>query len=120
MLCADLVEVRWSDPTGEPHSEIANLEGISPNGASLVLEGGLPPGIAVQLRTPQGEFEATIRECRHEPDFGFALRVELRDRSRWSGQGFRPRHLFDPQKLERREAAKSRKVGSPVASPASS
>lgn len=120
MLCADLVEVRWLDSTGEPRSEIANIEGISANSASLVLDMGLPPGTAVHLHTPRGEFDAMIRDCRHEPDFGFALRVELRSKSRWSGQGFRPRHLFDPRGLERREAAQSRKDGSPAANPASS
>ena len=108
LLCADLVGVCWIDKTGAPHSEIANLEGISPYGASLVLDVGLPPGTAVQLRTPRGDFDAAIRECHHEPDFGFALRVELANKPRWSQRGFRPRHLFDPRGLERREAERSR------------
>ncbi len=109
MLCADLVEVRWVDSRGEPHLEIANIEGISAKGASLVLDVGLPSGTAVRLRTPRGVFDAAVRECRHEPDFGFALRIELANKSRWSRQGFRPRHLFDPRGLERRDAAQSRK-----------
>jgi hypothetical protein len=108
LLCADLVEIRWSDKTGEPHSEIANIEWISAHGASLVLELGLPPGTPLQLRTPRGDFDAAVRDCRHEPDFGFALRVELMNKSRWSQRGFRPRHLFDPRGLERRAAARNR------------
>ncbi len=117
ILCADLVEVRWLDSSGEPHSEIANIEGISVNGASLTLDVGLPPGTAVQLRMPHGEFNATIRECRHEPDFGFALRAESMNKSRWSRLGFRPRHLFDPRGLERREAAKAERREAPPSTP---
>lgn len=113
ILCADLVEVRWVDSKGEPHAEIANIEGISANGASLVMDVGLPSGAAVQLITPRGEFDATIRDCRHEPDFGFALRIELVNKSRWSRQGFRPRHLFDPRGLERQDAVQSQKDVAP-------
>lgn len=108
ILCAGLVEVRWFDKTGEPQSAIANLEGISAHGASLVLDVGLPPHSVVRIQTPRGEFDAAIRDCRHEPDFGFALRVELTNKSRWSQRGFRPRHLFDPRGLERREAERKR------------
>ncbi len=108
ILCADLVEVRWFDKTGEPHSTIANFEGISAHGASLVLDVGLAPNSFVQIQTRRGEFNAAIRECRHEPDFGFALHVELTNKSRWSQRGFRPRHLFDPRGLERREAEQKR------------
>jgi hypothetical protein len=108
LLCADLVGVCWTDKTGLPHSEIANLEAISVYGASLVLDVGVAPGTIVKLCTPRGSFDAAIRECHHEPDFGFAMHVELADRSRWSQRGYRPRHLFDPSGLERREAQRNR------------
>jgi hypothetical protein len=87
---------------------MANFEGISSRGASLVLDVGLPPGSVIQILTPRGEFDAAVRDCRHEPDFGFALKVELANKSRWSERGFRPRHLFDPRGLERRESERNR------------
>jgi len=108
LLCADLVGVSWTDKTGRPRSEIANIEGISAYSASLVLNVCLPPGTTVQLCTPRSNFDAAIRECHREPDFGFALRVELANRSRWRQRGFRPRHLFDPRGLEHRLARRSR------------
>lgn len=108
LLCADLVGVCWVGQTGEPHFEMANIEGISARGASLILEVDLPPGTLVQLRTPRGDYDAAVRDCHHEPDFGFSLHVELINKSRWSQRGFRPRHLFDPRGLERRVAERNR------------
>ena len=109
ILCAELIEVHWLDRSGEPHCEAGNIEGITPNGAGLLLDVDLPAGTAVQLRTERGELDATVVECRREPDFGFALRVELMSNSRWSRRGFRPRHLFDPRGLAKREAPQNGK-----------
>jgi len=41
VLCADLVEVGWRDQTGQRHGAIANLEEISTQGASIILEAAL-------------------------------------------------------------------------------
>lgn len=104
MLCADLVEVCWSDrSTGRACSVIANLEEISVRAAHLLLDVALPLDTDLVLRTKQGEMTATVRDCRCEPEFGFALAVQLPKKCRWRP---RPRHLFDPRGLERREAAR--------------
>jgi hypothetical protein len=105
LLCADLVEVRWSDRTGQSCSAIANLEEISVRGAHLVLDVALPLDAELVLRMPRGDMTATVRDCRHEPDFGFAVAVQLSKKCRWKSH---PRHLFDPRGLERRESARYR------------
>jgi hypothetical protein len=104
MLCADLVEVRWYDKTGMPCSAIANLEEISVHGAHLVLEVAVPPGTTLALRMAHGDMAATVGDCRHEPDFGFTVSVELPKKSRWTSH---PRHLFDPRGLGRRESERN-------------
>lgn len=98
MLCADLVEVCWSDATGQPCTVVANLEEISMRGAQLVLDVPVPPGTKLVLRMACGNIAATASACRHEPDFGFALTVRLPRRGRWESH---PRHHFDPKALNR-------------------
>ena len=105
MLCADLVEVCWSDKMGMSYSAFANLEEISSHGAHLVLEVAVPPGTTLVLHMAHGDMSATVSDCRHEPDFGFALSVQLAKKSRWKSH---PRHLFDPRGLERRESGRNR------------
>jgi hypothetical protein len=105
MLCADLVQVCWCDKTGVPCSAIANLEEISAHGAHLVLEVAVPPGTALALHMAHGDMSATVSDCRHEPDAGFAVSVQLPKKSRWKSH---PRHLFDPRGLERRESEQNR------------
>jgi len=105
MLCADLVEVCWSDRTGHSRSAMANLEEVSVRGAHLLLDVALLPGTDLVLRMKQGDMSATVTDCRHEPDFGFAITVQLPKKCRWKSH---PRHLFDPRGLERRESARNR------------
>jgi hypothetical protein len=96
MLCADLVQVCWSDATGQPHSVVANLEEISTHGAQLVLEAPVPRGTKLVLRMAWGDIAATASACRDEPDFGFALTVRLPKKGRWESH---PRHHFIPTEL---------------------
>jgi hypothetical protein len=105
MLCADLVEVRWTDRTGQPRSAIANLEEVSLHGAHLILDVAVPLDTDLVLRMKQSEMTATVTDCRHEPDFGFALSVQLPQKGRWRSH---PRHLFDPRGLERRKSRRNR------------
>ena len=116
MLCADLVEVCWYDRTGHSRSTMANLEEVSPHGVHLVVDVALPPGTDLVFRMKRGDMTATVRDCRHEPDFGFAVAAQLPKKHRWKSQ---PRHLFDPRGLERREAARNRILSghTPIAAP---
>jgi hypothetical protein len=103
LLCADLVEVCWSDKAGQACSAIANLEEISTRGAELFLDVAVPLDTQLVLRMRQGEIPATVGDCHDEPDFGFALSVKLPGRGRWKSH---PRHLFDPLGFERRTRRK--------------
>jgi hypothetical protein len=116
MLCADLVEVRWIDRTGQHRSAIANLEEVSLHGAHLILDVAVPLDTDLVLRMKQSEMTATVTDCRHEPDFGFAVAVQLPKKCRWKSH---PRHLFDPRGLERRESARNRMLSgqTPIATP---
>jgi hypothetical protein len=84
---------------------MANLEEVSVRGAHLLLDVALLPGTDLVLRMKQGDMSATVTDCRHEPDFGFAITVQLPKKCRWKSH---PRHLFDPRGLERRESARNR------------
>jgi hypothetical protein len=105
MLCADLVEVCWSDKTGQSYSAMANLEEISLRGAHLVLDVAVPLDRELVLRMKQGDIATTVKDCHHEPDIGFALTVQLLKKSRWKSH---PRHLFDPRGLQRRQSEQNR------------
>jgi hypothetical protein len=105
ILCADLVEVCWSDKTGQSCTAIANLEEMSVNRAHLVLDAAVPSGATLRLHMAQGDITARVRDCRHEPDFGFALVIQLPKKCRWKSQ---LRHIFNPRGLERRESARNR------------
>src|SRR3974377_621612 len=52
LLCAGLVEVRWSDKDGYPCETIANLENLSSGGACLSIDCPIPPG----TRVAEGHF----------------------------------------------------------------
>lgn len=109
MLCADLVEVHWSDKKGQPCSTMANLEEISVRGAHLVLDVAVPVNTDLVLRMKQGDVSARVQDCHHEADFGFALSVQLSQKSRWKSH---PRHLFDLRGLQRRETERYRRPSS--------
>ena len=104
MLCAGLVEVCWSDKTGQPCSTMANWEEISVRGAHLFLDVAVPLDTDLVLRMKQGDIGARVQDCHHEADFGFALSVQLTKKSRWKSN---PRHLFDPRQLQGRGPAEN-------------
>jgi hypothetical protein len=101
MLCADLVEICWWDQTGAVHTVIANIEDISTQGASVILDIALSAGAEVRIRCLRGEFTGAVSYCRHEPDFGYVAGIEFTGGSRWNRRKYRPRHLLDPLALAR-------------------
>ena len=96
VLCAELVEVGWRDQTGQRHGAIANLEEISTQGASIILEAALSVGTTVQIRCLRGVFTGAVCYCHHEPDFGYVAGLEFVGGTRWDMRKYRPRHLLDP------------------------
>jgi hypothetical protein len=98
MLCADMVDVRWKDPTGKARSATALLEDICPSGACLQLELPIPLGSGIRWESPRRQFNGFVRYCVYR-EIGYFIGVEFTSTSRWSKKTFQPRHLLDLQKL---------------------
>lgn len=97
LLCADLVEVAWSQAAHE-HRRVANLEDISLTGLCVQMEIPLESGTEVVVRYGDGELIGVVRYCTYRYQ-SFFLGVELEERSRWSTQHYQPRHLLDPREM---------------------
>jgi hypothetical protein len=95
LLCAELVEVSWTDQTGRERKGIANLEDISVSGVCLQFDHPIPRGSSVAVRCGKGELLGTVRYsfCRDEGHF---IGVQFKPGSRWSQKNFKPSHLLDP------------------------
>jgi hypothetical protein len=99
MLCAELVEVIWTDrSSGRQRRRIANLEDISLSGICLQVESSLPEGTLVTMRYGDGELVGTVRYCAFR-DAAHFLGIRFEEGCRWSTKHFRPQHLLDPREL---------------------
>lgn len=98
MLCADMVELRWSDRAGKDWKAMALLEDISASGACLQLEAAVPLGVKVHWNSPRQAFSGTVRYCVYR-EIGYFVGVEFQPSSRWSKNAFRPKHLLDLKQL---------------------
>jgi hypothetical protein len=98
LLCAEIVQLVWDDPSGRQRRSVANLEDISLSGLCLQVETPIPTGTPIAMEYGDGELVGTIRYCRFQ-DWGYFLGIELLDGCRWSSQHFRPQHLLDPSDL---------------------
>ena len=101
LLCADMVEVEWTDRSGWLWITTALLEDISGNGACLHTEKAMSPGTEVILRIRGAEAPARISYCTLQ-ELGYFLGVEFRNGFHWSKQEFLPQHLLDLSKLAAR------------------
>jgi hypothetical protein len=107
LLCAELVEVIWTDKSGRQRRRIANLEDISLCGACVQLESAMPCGTQVSVRYGDGQLTGTVRHCLYQ-GIGYFLGIEFDPGCRWSRKHFRPRHLLDLQQLVKTAARRSR------------
>jgi hypothetical protein len=107
MLCADLVEVEWKEPSGRRRRGVANLEDISLSGACIQMERPIPLGSPMRVRYPNGELTGTVKYCVFR-EIGYFLGLEFGAGSRWSPRSFRPQHLLDPRKLAARAANRAK------------
>jgi hypothetical protein len=98
MMCADMVEVSWSERSGKHRSAIALLEDISASGACIQLEMPVPKGVEIRWDAQRQEFRGTVRYCVYR-EIGYFVGVEFEPSSRWSRKTFAPQHLLDPQTL---------------------
>jgi hypothetical protein len=98
LLCAELVEITWTDKSGRQRRRIANLEDISLSGICLQVETSVPEGTLLTMRYGDGELVGTVRYCAFR-DAAHFLGVRFEEGCRWSTQHYRPQHLLDPQEL---------------------
>jgi hypothetical protein len=98
MLCADLVDVQWSDRTGKVRRAIANLEDISISGACVQVDTPIPLQTTLRISYPKGELQGRVCYCVYR-EIGYFLGIEFEPGFRWSLRQFRPQHLLDPRRL---------------------
>ncbi len=104
LLCADLVQIRWSDAEGHAYGGTANLEDISVSGVCLQVEQPVPLSTKLTVYNNAVEYEGTITYCIYR-EIGFFIGIEFDSSSRWSIEQFSPAHLLDPTQLVQKEAA---------------
>jgi hypothetical protein len=98
MLCADMLEVCWKDPTGKTRRATALLEDISASGACLQLETAVPLGAVIRWESPKQEFKGHVRYCVYR-EIGYFVGVEFDSTTKWSKKAYRPQHLLDLKRL---------------------
>jgi hypothetical protein len=98
MLCADMVELHWTDSGGNDCCVMALLEDISPSGACLQLETAVPLNAEVHWRSPKQEFSGHVRYCVYR-EIGYFLGVVFEPTSKWSKKTYKPQHLLDLKRL---------------------
>jgi len=98
MLCADMVAIRWKDPTGKRRRATALLEDICTSGACLQLETPVPSGSEIRWESPRQQFSGYVRYCVYR-EIGYFIGVEFTAMSRWSKKTYKPQHLLDPRIL---------------------
>jgi len=103
--CADLLKIRWKDPEGNRHKEIATLEDISAGGVCLKVEVPIPPGTPVAILYPGGQYQGRVKHCDPQAGWHF-IGVEFEPGYTWSKEQFEPAHLL--QLRFRSPAAKER------------
>ncbi len=106
LLCADLVNVQWTDETGQARTVLANLEDISLSGACLQLDTPIPQETVLRLMHRKLDMRARVRYCVFR-DTGYFLGVKFEPGFQWSRRLFRPKHMLDPRSL----AARTRRAG---------
>ncbi len=110
MLCADLVEIKYQDSTGNEQEITANLEDISTTGVCLQLEEGVPLGTRLEIKHSRGQFSGDVRYCKYCEPVGFFIGVEFAGDSQWTRRQFKPMHMLDPRRLVERSLDRANKT----------
>ncbi len=95
LLCADMVDIQWTDALGGLRNETALLEDISTLGLCLQTENDLPEGYLVLIDLNGIQTRAMVRYCCWR-EIGYFTGLTFAPGSHWSSAKFRPRHLTDP------------------------
>jgi hypothetical protein len=92
-LCADLLDIHWTDSKGKIHDEIATLEDISPSGACIKMDHRIKINSVIDLKYPGGKFVGLIKYCKREP-IGYYIGVEFQEGYLWDRRKYKPEHLL--------------------------
>jgi len=98
LLCADLIDVHWTDKSGRNRSALANLEDISLSGVCLQMDMPVPHETVLRIAHPKTELSGRVRYCVFR-ETGYFLGVQFEPGFRWSRRNFHPKHLLDPRRL---------------------
>lgn len=98
LLCADLVDIEWSDGKDRVRRTVANLEDISSFGACLQVEDEIPLRTTIRMTLMKNEYVGEVRYCVFR-EFGYFLGVQFEPGVKWNSRVFKPLHLFDPRRL---------------------
>lgn len=98
LLCADLMQIEWTDERGVAVTACANLEDISPSGACVQLDRFVRPGTAVRLVCARKQWGSRVRYCAYR-DTGYFAGLQFEPGERWDQGEFEPEHLLDPRDL---------------------
>ncbi len=110
MLCADLIDVWWTDDAGRISRAVANLEDISSSGVCLQMEEPVATELLLHIRHDSVEFEGRVRYCVYR-DTGYFLGVQFEEGFEWDETLFQPKHLLDPRSLLGLEPKVKRSTG---------
>lgn len=94
LLCADLVQVEWTDEAGNVQKTPAILEDIAPTGACLQTEVAVPVESLVHVHRGSKTLDGRVRYCGFR-DIGYYVGLKFESAQKWSERFFRPKHLTD-------------------------
>ncbi len=98
LLCAGLVEVRWSDEHGFPCEAVANLDDVSPGGACLLVDCRIPPGTRIAVGHLICQVEAETRYCRPS-ELGWVVGAQFLTGKTPGIRACSPEHCVDPKTI---------------------
>src|SRR5689334_12001220 len=87
LLCADLVQVEWEDPSGSTCKDAAILEDISRTGACLQTDVPVPVNALVRMRHGRKTLEGTVSYCSYH-EIGYFAGITFRPKQGWSERVF--------------------------------
>jgi hypothetical protein len=98
LLCADMLEIQWTDESGQHQQSTALLDDISASGACLNLDNPMCLGTAVAIRYREGRLEGSVCYC-YFRDIGYYVGIHFKAHTEWSPKQYRPKYLLDLKKL---------------------
>lgn len=96
LLCAGLVEVRWSDEDGYPCETMANLDNLCPGGACLLVDSPIPAGTRIAIGHLICQVQAEIRYC-SSSELGWEVGAQFLTGKTPGIQACHPSHSVDPK-----------------------